>query len=193
MKHAHMHACTHARTYTCNMFARFDHQKLLLFQNFSLAEKHSFSQHFQFIIKKAEEYQNKRIKQKIDHLNQKKNINKEASEEPTEEEKHIQGRALSAKQKEKELIYEWKNTAGKNLKPDPAAAKILFKIKHMTSIPTFHDPDVKEHHEREGLKGMSNEWFALIHKPISYKKAMEIDDARKAINKEWEKLEGYPA
>ena len=40
---------------------------------------------------------------------------------------------------------------------------------------------------------MSNEWFALIHKPISYQKAMQIEDARKAINKEWDKLEGYPA
>ena len=63
----------------------------------------------------------------------------------------------------------------------------------MTDLPTFHDPDVQEHHEREGLKGMSNEWFALIPKPISYQKAMQIEDARKAINKEWDKLEGYPA
>ena len=63
----------------------------------------------------------------------------------------------------------------------------------MTNIPTFQDGDVQEHHEREGLKGMSNEWFALIHKPISYQKAMQIEDARKTINKEWDKLEGYPA
>ena len=73
------------------------------------------------------------------------------------------------------------NTAGKNLKPDPAAAKRLLKIKQMTNIPTFHDRDVQDHHEREGLKGMSNEWFALIHKPIPYQKAVQIEDARKAI------------
>ena len=45
-----------------------------------------------------------------------------------------------------------------------------------------------DHTENFAGPGLSNAWFALVHKPISIKQAYKIKEAREAIDKEWKKL-----
>ena len=47
----------------------------------------------------------------------------------------------------------------------------------------------REHQDNIGMAGyVSDEWFALIHTPVPMAKALKIPDAKKAVDKEWDKL-----
>ena len=50
-------------------------------------------------------------------------------------------------------------------------------------------PGAREHQDHISNAGyVSDEWFALVHTPIPMPKAMQIPDAKKAVDKEWLKL-----
>ena len=53
--------------------------------------------------------------------------------------------------------------------------------------------NVCKHTENVGNKGVSEELLAMIHQEIPLDKALRIPDARKAVNKEWDKLDDIKA
>jgi hypothetical protein len=53
---------------------------------------------------------------------------------------------------------------------------------------------VRKHQDHIAEAGFASDaWFAMVHTPIPMKKALTIPDAKKAVNKEWKKLEELPA
>jgi len=52
---------------------------------------------------------------------------------------------------------------------------------------------IYKHTENVGTKGVTEEFLAMIHQEIPLDKAMRIPDARKAVNREWDKLDDIKA
>ena len=51
----------------------------------------------------------------------------------------------------------------------------------------------RQHQDKVADKGPSLDWFGLVHTPVPIPKALKIPDAREALHKEWDKLEGKNA
>ena len=63
-------------------------------------------------------------------------------------------------------------------------------ISHGTALLSQGQPCAKrEHQDHIAMSSYcSNEWYAMVHTPVPITKAYKIPDARKAIDKEWDKL-----
>ena len=58
---------------------------------------------------------------------------------------------------------------------------------------TAEDVEEKVNAEKNSATRLSDDWFALVHKPIDIGKARRIPKAKAALDKECEKLEAKPA
>ena len=52
-----------------------------------------------------------------------------------------------------------------------------------------HKPQKRAHQDHIGDSGASEHHFGLVHKPLPLPKAMQIEEARLALEREWVKLE----
>ena len=62
--------------------------------------------------------------------------------------------------------------------------------KYTDSVGRKSDPTNSEHRENIGHKGLSNAWFALVHKAVPLHEALKVKDGRDCIETEWKKSYG---